>query len=237
MKSWKIFNKSSQILAAACTLASLVFFFFPFATLTAGGKEIALTAAQMTFKGTIEQASGAKMAVSADVWFCFWLVVLGVIFTVFTFIKGKFARWAAPAVMLATGIYMLVIGCSSPAAFVDVRPLDTVLGTDAWTTLHYEYAVWVIMAAAFGAFVFGVAHLLINDRIAVASSKSGKGSIPKRFVRFVKDYKSELKKVVWPSWQSVVKNTVIVLVMCLLVGVVIWVLDYGLSQLLDVLFR
>ena len=237
MKTWKILNKSSQILAAACTLASLVFYFFPFAALTAGGKEITLTAAQMTFKGTIEQAGNAKMAVSADVWFCFWLVVLGVVFTVFTFIRGKFSRWAAPAFMLGSGIYMLVIGCSSPAKFVDVRPLDTVLGADAWSTVHYEYAVWVIMAAMFGAFVFGTAHLLINDHITVAAAKSGKGSIPKRFVRFIKDYKSELKKVVWPSWQSVVKNTVIVLIMCLIVGVVIWVLDFGLSKLLDVLFK
>ena len=58
-----------------------------------------------------------------------------------------------------------------------------------------------------------------------------------RITKYFRDTKSELKKVVWPSWQSVVKNTVIVLIMCLIVGVVIWVLDFGLSKLLDVLFK
>lgn len=238
MKTWKFMNKSSQILAAACTLASLVFYFFPFAALTAGGKEVVLTAAQMTFKGPIGAADGAKVAVSADVWFCFWLIVLGIIFTVFTFFKkSKFTRYAAPAVMLGSGIYMLVIALSHPAKFVDVRPLDTVLGAEAWTTLHYSYAVWVIMGAMFAAFVFGTVHLLVNDYISVKESKSGKNTIPKRFVRFIKDYKSELKKVVWPNWKTVVKNTVIVLIMCLIVGVVIWLVDFGLAELLDVLFR
>ena len=41
-----------------------------------------------------------------------------------------------------------------------------------------------------------------------------------------REMKSELKKVVWPDKQTVVKNTGTVLMFSLLVGVCIWVFDY-----------
>ena len=41
-----------------------------------------------------------------------------------------------------------------------------------------------------------------------------------------REMKSELKKVVWPNKQTVVKNTGTVLMFSLLVGVCIWVFDF-----------
>ena len=41
-----------------------------------------------------------------------------------------------------------------------------------------------------------------------------------------REMKSELKKVVWPDKQTVVKNTGTVLMFSLLVGVCIWVFDF-----------
>ena len=38
-------------------------------------------------------------------------------------------------------------------------------------------------------------------------------------------------KIVWPGPRSVVKNTLIVLAVCLLVGAFIWLLDWGLGSL------
>ena len=46
-----------------------------------------------------------------------------------------------------------------------------------------------------------------------------------RGLRF-REMKSELKKVVWPDKQTVVKNTGTVLMFSLLVGVCIWVFDF-----------
>ena len=66
----------------------------------------------------------------------------------------------------------------------------------------------------------------------VKESNGAKLSIPRRFVNFLKDYKSEIKKVVWPSRQTVVRNTIIVLVMCLIVGAYIAILDFGLANLI-----
>ena len=55
--------------------------------------------------------------------------------------------------------------------------------------------------------------------------------------RFFKDTKSELKKVVWPTWGQVLKNALTVVVCVLIVGVFIWIFDmgakYGIQALLQ----
>ena len=40
------------------------------------------------------------------------------------------------------------------------------------------------------------------------------------------DMKAELKRVVWPSLKKVRQNTLIVIVFVLVVGIVIWLLDW-----------
>ena len=44
--------------------------------------------------------------------------------------------------------------------------------------------------------------------------------------RYFRELRSELKKVVWPTAQQVLKNTLIVLVCVLVVGVFIWLFDF-----------
>ena len=44
--------------------------------------------------------------------------------------------------------------------------------------------------------------------------------------RYFRELRSELKKVVWPTPQQVLKNTLIVAACVLVVGVFIWVFDY-----------
>jgi preprotein translocase subunit SecE len=55
----------------------------------------------------------------------------------------------------------------------------------------------------------------------------------KRVIRFFKDIRSELKKVIWPSREQLFKSTVSVLLICLLVGAVIWISDELLGMLVD----
>ena len=50
------------------------------------------------------------------------------------------------------------------------------------------------------------------------------------------NYKGEVKKVVWPGPRDVVKNTLIVFAVCLLVGGFVWLVDFGLSQLLQLIW-
>ena len=47
----------------------------------------------------------------------------------------------------------------------------------------------------------------------------------KRFSRWLREMKSELKKVVWPSKSQMINNTLVVLACVLVVGVFIWVFD------------
>ncbi len=51
--------------------------------------------------------------------------------------------------------------------------------------------------------------------------RAGKG-----IARYFRELRSELKKVVWPTAQQVLKNTLIVLVCVLIVGVFIWLFDF-----------
>ena len=44
--------------------------------------------------------------------------------------------------------------------------------------------------------------------------------------RYFRELKSELNKVVWPTPNQVLKNTLIVLACVLVVGVFIWVFDF-----------
>jgi len=242
MNLLKVYNKTTQVFTVVASLAALVLFFLTFATVSSNGQEISIAGSQLAWKGDIEfNNKTVEIARSTDIWFCFILTVLGVLFSALTF-KFKGMRYAAPAVTLAAGIYMLVISCSNPTSFVDVRPLDKVFGITVegqiaiWKSIEYGFAVWGATIALLASAVFGITHLLLDDYIFVKSSKSAKYTIPKRLVRFFKDYKSEVKKIVWPTGKTVFKNTLIVLTICLILGAFIWLVDFGLAELLKLVF-
>ena len=46
-----------------------------------------------------------------------------------------------------------------------------------------------------------------------------------RIANYFKEVKSELKKVVWPTFSKIRQNTLIVIIYVLIVGLVIWGLD------------
>jgi preprotein translocase subunit SecE len=50
-------------------------------------------------------------------------------------------------------------------------------------------------------------------------------------------HKAEYKKIVWPTRQEVIKETVIVLVMCFALGAIIFGLDTGLNYGYDALIN
>lgn len=55
----------------------------------------------------------------------------------------------------------------------------------------------------------------------------------KKFVRFFKDIRTELKKVIWPTRKQLINSTISVLLICLLIGAVIWISDTVLGMLID----
>ncbi|MBR3933398.1 MAG: preprotein translocase subunit SecE [Clostridia bacterium] len=70
----------------------------------------------------------------------------------------------------------------------------------------------------------------------MAEATAQKKKSGNRIVRFFKEVKSEMKKVVWPSRKQVIKNTLIVIASVVIIGVVIWALDMlfslGLEQII-----
>lgn len=58
-------------------------------------------------------------------------------------------------------------------------------------------------------------------------------NVKKRFVKFFKDIRNELKKVIWPTKDQLINNTISVLMVCLLVGGIIWVSDAVLGKIVE----
>ncbi len=230
----KTVNRICQILSIIFAAVSLVLFFTNFATISTLKGDATMVGAALGF-GAKTEIAGVEydMARSADILLCFWLTVIGLLLSVFSF-KSKKVRYAAPAVALGSGIYMLVIALSDATKFVDTRPLSTMLGV---TAVNYESNVLFTAIALLLFAVAAAAYLFIDDYIEVMQSKGAKRTIIKRVIAFLKDYKSEVKKIVWPGIKDVAKNTVIVLVMCLIIGAFIWLLDWGLGSLLKLILK
>ena len=55
--------------------------------------------------------------------------------------------------------------------------------------------------------------------------------------RYFRELRSELKKVVWSTPKQVLKNTLIVIVCVLVVGVFIWIFDFVATEGIDALIK
>ena len=219
----KAVNKISQILAIVFSAAAVVLFFMPFAEIAAQTGATSFIGAEFAFGTKIEGVG--QLYKSSHILFCFILTIFSVLFAGLTF-KFKKIRYWAPAVALADAIYMLVIALSRPGMFIDSRPLVL--------TSAPVYTVFVLLTslALFVAAIFGACHLFVDDRIMVLEGKAKK-TIFQRLIATLRDYKSELKKIVWPGKNDVIKNTLVVLAICLIIGIFIWLVDFGLGSLMS----
>ena len=59
--------------------------------------------------------------------------------------------------------------------------------------------------------------------------------VPSKVSKYLRDTKGEFKKIVWPNFPTVVKNTGVVLAMCAVTAVVIVLADAGLGLLIDLM--
>lgn len=65
--------------------------------------------------------------------------------------------------------------------------------------------------------------------------KKDKVKLSERLGKFWRDYKSELKKIVWCPWKQVKNNTIVVVVIVILTGALVGVLDFGFSKTINLL--
>ena len=69
--------------------------------------------------------------------------------------------------------------------------------------------------------------------VSKKDSSKKKANPIKSMGKFVREYKSELKKISWPTAKDTTRNAIITLAAIAVVGVFIWILDFGLSQIRD----
>ena len=60
---------------------------------------------------------------------------------------------------------------------------------------------------------------------AKKANKVNKVNKGNRIARWLREMRSELKKVQWPTWKQVLKNTGVVILCVLVIGIFIWVFD------------
>lgn len=222
----KTVNKILRILVMVFGLASLVLFFTDFATISLGETSKTFVGAQLAFGSKV---GSDDLARSAKLLFVFILTAITFVMSIFAG-KSKKLRYAVSGVSLFTAIYMFVLYFLGPWKYVDPRPFQYNTQITAIDATPFVLAACIALALLT---ISAIAYLLLDDYLEVLASKGEKLTIRKRVIRFFRDYKSETKKIVWPGIRDVAKNTFIVLVMCLLVGALIWVVDFGLAKLLD----
>ena len=77
-------------------------------------------------------------------------------------------------------------------------------------------------------------ELKTSDKSEVKEVRK-KENLWKRFVKFLKDYKGEFKKITWPTPKQTAKNTGIVIASMVVVGLFVVLLDTAFSQIIGLL--
>ena len=221
----------TKILTCILAVAGIVLFFMPFVTIVSMDGTATLTGAQLSFGGSYDMA-GETLTLYKSMYFTFAFILsaLGVLMAALSF-KFKGTKYAAPAFELVAAIALLVYVLSNDVKFVDYRPF-TLTSTGVNYTIYPVITLIVLFVGA----VVGVASLLTADYVEVAESKGAKKTILTRIGRYLRDLKSEIKKVVWPTKKTLIKNVTVVLLMCLIIGGFIWLIDFGLASLLNVIY-
>jgi preprotein translocase subunit SecE len=76
-----------------------------------------------------------------------------------------------------------------------------------------------------------------NDKVVKAKKPAAQAGQPKkRRFAFFADIGNELKKVVWPTRQEITRLSLIVIGICLIMGLLLGVIDYGFSELVAKVF-
>ena len=73
-----------------------------------------------------------------------------------------------------------------------------------------------------------------DGKDAKPAKKKGRG-LGKRIAKYFRDLRGEFKKIIWPTFPTVLRNTGVTLAMCAIMGLVICVIDFGLGKLIQLL--
>ena len=218
MKNTKILPAIFKALVCLASLAVITIFFFDFVSIkdaySLTGFESAFSSTQTIGKTTVNTFKSAYYMLA------FILTALTFVFSAANF-KVKGAKYASFGFSIAAFVNMCVIYFANPITmyfdkrtFIDKAP-DLKVATEAISTC-LPFLLAVIGAGV--VMVLATVSMLVSDNAEVLESNGTKITIPRRIKRFFKDYKREIKNIVWPSRSTVLKNFLVVIVMCAIVG-------------------
>lgn len=221
-----------RVIAAVLAVATLALFFFGIVELTGAQGTFNLAGYQMAFGAKVSPESGDAVGFAKSSWYLFAMIfaLIAAICACASF-KWKKATVGGLVCGAVNMIMMLVFSFSDIRRYVDWRPVTKV------THLSFNSMACVLTWCSIAFVVFCIVTIFVNDYAEVLESNGAKKTLVKRFVSFIREYKSEIKKITWPNFKTVRTNTLIVLAVCLVVGIFIWLADWGLGSLIKVLFK
>ena len=228
----KAINFGSKILALLLGLGALVLFFFPFVSFVIETKAVDATGAQLAFGSTLIEKYDLANSLYMLLTFIFTALATLTAGVAIGVKKSVPARIVSFVSALVGGIIMLVIALSKVTAFTDTRTAP-IAYIENLGKLSYSMMPIIIAVLLFACAIIGIIGWLVNDYLEVLASKGQKLTIFQKIKKFFREMWAEIKKIVWPSRSSILRNCIIVLVICLLIGAFIWCIDWLLGMLVD----
>ena len=120
-----------------------------------------------------------------------------------------------------------------------VKPDATVSGVD---TLKLAVSGTILAASVLAFYVFADLALLyrvltIVAAVIVAAGISLTTERGRSFAGFMQDARTEVRKMVWPTRIETLQTTLVVLVVVIILALFLWLVDRGLSSLIQLVIR
>lgn len=112
------------------------------------------------------------------------------------------------------------------------------MGLGAWLDRFFAFITpqKVVFFIAVVVLIIGV-YCYFAGKAKAKKAEEKVGFVPTSIAKFFRDTKGEFRKISWPTFSAVVRNTGITLAVCALLGVAIILIDAGLSALIELLTK
>jgi preprotein translocase subunit SecE len=143
--------------------------------------------------------------------------------------------------MLLWGLILTVAGVvAALCTFLDSLHIFSnmaALGFGTWIANFFNPANFsakkIIFFIGAAVLLAGIVMIIVGAIKAKVSGEHDKQT--EKGIKFFRDLKGEFKKITWPTFSTVVRNTCVTLAVCVILGVIIVVIDFGCSALIKLL--
>ena len=145
--------------------------------------------------------------------------------------------------MLTWGFLLLVGGFVACLIFFFSNMADIFAYLKSWGFGGYVSKFFdpANLSTAKVVFMIALALTVLGLVLYIVGRVKNKGEknpiVPVKVKKYLRDTKGEFKKIVWPNFSTVVKNTGVVLAMCAVTAVVIILVDSLCGLLIDLLLK